>query len=473
MYVPAMLCSALLLLLPLTSLAAGAASTATPVPARVVEEARQLLDQMVSVDSSHGHETDVLTPIAERLRGAGLNPQLLESAPGRGNLIARLRGDGTKKPLLLLAHVDVVPVEGQPWTVPAFKTTEKDGWLYGRGVNDDKGQAAMFIAVFLELAREKAKLHRDVILALTSGEETGGGPGAAWLVKNHPELVDSELAFNEGGLSRMSADGAKVEYVGLGATEKTFQSYTLTAKGPGGHSSMPSPKSDIVPRLAKALVKVGELRFPAHALPSVREHLEVMAKSAKPEVGAAMKKVLGGKPLTPAEDDALVADPPRNALFRTTCVTTMLQGSPQDNVLPTSAVATVNCRVMPDETTAGTRDRLVAAIGDPAVTVEEAGGFGTSGPETPRDGAFDALYAQVASHYFPGAPLLHPFAAGASDSRFLRNKGIRAYGVVGSPNSEEEALAGHTAHGPDERRLVKWFAPCVGFVRELTRVVAM
>lgn len=469
MYVRTMLCSTLLLVLPL---AAGAASTATPVPARVVEEARQILDQLVSVDTSHGHETDALTPVAERLRGAGLNPQLLESAPGRGNLVARLRGDGTKKPLLLLAHVDVVPVEGQPWTVPPFKPTEKDGWLYGRGINDDKGQAAMFTAVFLELAREKAKLHRDVILALTSGEETGGDAGAAWLVKNHPELVDSEIAFNEGGMSRLSPDGGKVEYIGLGLAEKTFQSYHLTAKGPGGHSSMPSPKSDIVPRLAKALIKVGELRFPAHVLPTAREHLEVMARTAKPEVGAVMKKLLAGKPLTPAEDDALVSDAPRNSLFRTTCVTTMLQGSPQDNVLPTSAVATVNCRVMPDETTAGTRDKLAAAIGDPAVAVEAAGDFG-SAPETPRDDAFDATYRQVASHYFPGAPLIHPFAAGASDSRFLRQKGIRAYGVIGSPNTEEEALAGHTAHGPDERRLVKWFAPSVGFVRELTRVVAM
>ncbi|HVE87571.1 MAG TPA: M20/M25/M40 family metallo-hydrolase, partial [Myxococcales bacterium] len=192
------------------------ASSAVPVPARVLEEDRQILEQLVSVDTSHGHETDALEPVAARLRGAGLNPQIVESAPGRGNLVVRLRGDGSKKPLLLLAHVDVVPVEGQPWTVPAFKVTEKDGWLYGRGINDDKGMAAAFTAVTLELAREKAKLHRDVILALTAGEETGGHAGAEWLVKNHPELVDAELAFNEGGMSRLSADGDKVEYVGLG-----------------------------------------------------------------------------------------------------------------------------------------------------------------------------------------------------------------------------------------------------------------
>jgi len=263
-----------------------------------------------------------------------------------------------------------------------------------------------------------------------------------------------------------------VEFVGMGVAEKTFQSYLVAVKGPGGHSSMPSPKSDIVPRLARALVKVGELRFPAHVLPTAREQLELLAKNARPEVGAAMRKLLGGKALTPAEDDVLVGDAPRNALVRTTCVTTMLQGSPQDNVLPTSAVATVNCRVMPDETPAAVKEKLAAAAGDPSVAVDFSGDF-SSAPETPRDEAFERLYREVAGHYFPGAPVIHPLSAGASDSRFLRLKGVRAYGVVSSPSTEEEGLTGHTAHGPDERRPVRWRAPTVGFLRELARSLAM
>ncbi|HEY8206704.1 MAG TPA: M20/M25/M40 family metallo-hydrolase [Myxococcaceae bacterium] len=465
---------ALLMLAPLSSLAGPAASTSTavPVPARMLEETRQIVEQLVSVDTSHGHETDALEPIATRLRGAGLNPQILESAPGRGNLVVRLRGDGTKKPLLLLAHVDVVPVEGQPWTVPAFKVTEKDGWLYGRGINDDKGQAAMFVAITLELAREKAKLHRDVILALTAGEETGGGAGVAWLVQKHPELLDAEFAFNEGGGARLAPGGEKVEFVGLGVVEKTFQSYRVTVKGPGGHSSMPSPKSDIVPRLARALVKVSELRFTPHALAPVRDHLELEVKNARTEVGAAIRKLLAGKALSPAEDDLLAADSLRSALFRTTCVTTMLQASPQDNVLPTSATATVNCRVMPDETTAAVRDRLAAAIGDPAVVVEPAADF-TSSPVMSSDDAFERTYREIVGRYYLGAPIIHPMLTGASDSRFLRNKGVRAYGVVDRAATEEESMSGHTAHGPDERREIRWFATALAFLRELTRTMAM
>ena len=468
------LAAALLLLSSLPSLAAGAAgaSTAVPVPARVMEETRQILDQLVSVDTSHGHETDLLEPVAQRLRGAGLNPQIVESSPGRGNLVVRLRGDGSRRPVLLLAHVDVVPVEGQPWTVPAFKITEKDGWLYGRGINDDKGMAAIFTATVLELAREKAKLRRDVILALTAGEETGGAAGVDWLVKNRPELLDAEIALNEGGQTKLAPDGAALEFVGLGVAEKTFQSYRLVVTGPGGHSSMPSPKSDIIPRLARALVKVGELRFSPHVLPTAREQLELLAKKARPEVAEVMRKLLAGKGLSQAEDDLLVADAPRNALFRTTCVATMLQGSPQDNVLPTSAVATVNCRVMPDETPAATRDRLAAAAGDPAVTVELQGDF-SSAPETPRDEAFEKVYRDVAARHFPGTPVIRPLSAGATDSRFLRLKGVRAYGVMGSPSTEQEALTGHVAHGPDERRPVRWLAPNAGFLRELVRVLSM
>ncbi|HEY8211166.1 MAG TPA: M20/M25/M40 family metallo-hydrolase [Myxococcaceae bacterium] len=456
----------------LPSLAGSAASTSVPVPARVMEETRQVLDQLVSVDTSHGRETDALAPVAERLRGAGLSAQVMESGPGRGNLVVRLRGDGSKRPLLLLTNVDVVPVEGQPWTVPPFKVTEKDGWLYGRGVNDNKGHAAIFTALVLELARERTRLRRDVILALTADEETGSAAGAAWVVKNHPELVDADLVLTGGGDTRLARGGDKAELVGLGVAEKTFQDYRISVKGPGGHSSMPSPASDIVPRLARALVKVGEVRFAAHALAATRTQVELEAKGAAPAVGAAMRKLIAGKALTPAEDEVLASDPARNALLRTTCVTTMLHASPQDNVLPTSATATANCRVMPDETTAGVRERLAAAIGDPAVTVELLGDF-SSAPAMELDGAFEKLYRDVAARHFPGAVVFPTLLAGASDARFFRLKGIRAYNVVDTPFTEEESSSNHVAHGPDERRPVRWLAPTVAFLRDLTRSLAM
>ena len=464
--------SALLLAAPLTVLAGGAPSTTAPVPARVMEETRLLLEQLVAVDTSHGRETEALGPVAERLRAAGLGPQILESSPGRGNLVVRMRGDGSKRPLLLMAHVDVVPVENQPWTVPAFKVTEKDGWLYGRGINDDKGHAAIFTALVLELAREKAALRRDVILALTAGEETGGRAGAGWLVKNHLDLLDAEIALNEGTDTKLAPGGDKLEFVGLGLAEKTFQSFRLTVKGPGGHSSMPSAATDIVPRLARALLKVNGVRFTPHALPSAWAQLESEAKVAAPGVGVVLRKLIDGKALTPAEDEQLLADGPRNALVRTTCVATMLQASNQDNVLPTSAAATVNCRAMPDETIAGVRDRLVAAIGDPSVSVELLDDFG-SAPVMASEDSFEKLYREISGRHFPGVPVLTPLMTGASDSRFLRLKGIRAYGVVDSPYTEEDAYSGRAAHGPDERRPIKWLVPTVAFLRELVRTLAL
>src|SRR3982750_3780319 len=170
------------------------ALTCVALAATAVEtEAREILDRLLRVDTSQGNETAALQPVLARFQEAGVKAQILESAPGRGNLIARVPGSGKKRPLLLLAHVDVVPVEGQPWTVEPFTPTEKEGFLYGRGVSDDKAMAAAFVAIALEQARSQKPLSRDLIVALTAGEETGGAAGVRWLVQNHRDLLDAEL----------------------------------------------------------------------------------------------------------------------------------------------------------------------------------------------------------------------------------------------------------------------------------------
>ena len=234
-------------------------------------EARQILDQLLRVDTSHGNETAALQPVLARFQQAGIRAQILESAPGRGNMVARVPGSGKKRPLLLLAHIDVVPVEGQPWTVPPFQPTEKDGFLYARGVSDDKAMAAAFTAIALEAARNPQKLSRDLIVALTAGEETGGLVGVRWLVQNHRDLLDAELALNEGGSLLVAPDLSRMEAVQIGVAEKTFQSYRLTVKGKGGHSSVPPTDVDPVVTLARALQRIGELRFPAKVIPEARE----------------------------------------------------------------------------------------------------------------------------------------------------------------------------------------------------------
>jgi acetylornithine deacetylase/succinyl-diaminopimelate desuccinylase-like protein len=465
---------------PLVVLAAFASCAARPAlaPAApadttlrpLVDDTRSTLDSLVAVDTSHGHETDALEPIANRLR-ASLPVELVESAPGRGNLVARYKGTGAKRPLLLIAHVDVVPVEGQPWTVPPFQTTEKDGFLYGRGVNDDKGMAAVIVALADEMARTKPRLARDVIFALTAGEETGGSSGAQWLAQNRKDLIDAEIALNEGGSTRLDDDGSKVVEVDLGAAEKTFQSYRLVVRGKGGHSSIPPTDSDPVLSLSRALVKIGEFRFPARVIAASRDELAADAKLEAPPVSEAEARVAALGRVSDDDERILSRDRLVNAHLRTTCVTTQLQGSPQDNVLPTSAEATVNCRIMPDETREQTLATLQRVVDDPTVEIAPTAEFGY-GPYSPADGEIMQAMRKVAGAIWPGAPVVPTMGTGATDSRHLRGIGIRSYGVSVSPTTRPDALAGRVAHGPDERRLARWLPDGARFLRDLTYELA-
>jgi acetylornithine deacetylase/succinyl-diaminopimelate desuccinylase-like protein len=436
-----------------------------------VAETRRYLDELVAIDTSHGHETDALRPIAERFRAAGLPLELVESAPGRGNLVARYKGNGKKRPLLLIAHVDVVPVEGQPWTVPAFRVTEKDGFLYGRGVNDDKGMAAAIEALALELAREKPVLSRDVIFALTAGEETGGAPGARFLAEKRKDLLDAEIALNEGAALRLDDAGEHIVQVGIGTAEKTFQDFKVVVKGKGGHSSIPPTDADPVLTLAHALVKLGELRFPARAIPATREQLAAEARLETPPLSVAEGRIAATGKVSPEDEQVVSKDRVVNAHLRTTCVTTQLAGSPQDNVLPTSAEAVVNCRILPDETVEGTLTALRNAVADPTVQIDPSGDFGF-GPYSPVEGPVPAAQRKVAKRLWPGVPIVPMMMTGATDSRHLRAIGVAAYGIGMSPMTKADALAGRGAHGPDERRPAKWLAAGARFFREVVYELA-
>jgi acetylornithine deacetylase/succinyl-diaminopimelate desuccinylase-like protein len=448
------------------------APAAPAAPATVEAEARELLDAMLRVETSHGGETAALSPIAERLRAAGLAVELVESAPGRGNLIARVRGNGSKKPLLLLAHVDVVPVEGQPWSSPPFTPREQDGFLIARGVGDDKGMAAAATAIVLELARSKTPLSRDVILALTAGEETGGEAGARFLAAQHRELIDAELVLNEGGSLQLAADLHSLEAVLVSVGEKTFQSYQLIAKAEGGHSSTPPPPDkDPVLHLARALVAIGQYRFPTRLLPEVRGMLGLQAKYEKPPLSDAMTRIAKTGKLSHKDEAILAADKIYNAFIRTTCVTTMLDASPQDNVLPTSAKAIINCRILPGETPESTRVALNGLVHDPTLTLGVEGEKGFSSA-SPAEGEVMSAMKSVVAKQWPGVPVLPSITLGATDSRHLRVFGMLAYGLSVTPTSLDESRKGHGAHGPDERRPIAFLAPGVQFLRELTSTLA-
>jgi acetylornithine deacetylase/succinyl-diaminopimelate desuccinylase-like protein len=465
---------------PATPAPVSTTNAVTPVPfgAGVAQpssfegEARVILEQLASVDTSHGGETNALRPLAEKLKSAGIAAEIVESAPGRGNLVARIKGNGTRKPLMLLAHIDVVPVEGQPWTVPPFPPTEKGGFIFGRGIADDKAMAAAFAAIMLDVARTKTTLSRDLVLALTAGEETGGFEGVQWLLQNRRALMDAEIALNEGGGMLTSRDFSDVELVGIGVAEKSYQSYRIIARGGGGHSSIPKPGEDPALALARALVKVGELEFPARVLPEVKKQLGAAASWEKAPLDAALRRASQSAPkLLPEDERILSADRTYGAFIRTTCITTMLQGSPQDNVLPTTAEAVVNCRILPDETREQTLATIVKAIGDPKIEVKpEVDNI--VGPSSPLDGEVPAIIERVAKATFPKAAVVASMSTGATDSRHLRRAGIVAYGVSAAPTSLDEVRAGHGAHGPDERRPVKWLGPAAVFLRSVVHEIA-
>ncbi len=441
-------------------------------------DASAILHEMAAVDTSYGHETDALAPVKARLDAAGVASQILESAPGRGNLVARLSGSGKKMPLMLLAHVDVVPVDGQPWTVRPFPPSEKDGFLWGRGIADDKSMAAAFTAIVLELARRghgarsSVMLSRDIVLVLSAGEETGGFAGVQWLLKNHLPAVKAEVALNEGGALVTTSDFSEVSLVGIGVAEKSYQSFKVIARGGGGHSSIPNPNDDPALALARALVKIGEHRFPVSVLPEARSWFSAAAAWEKPPLSEALLRTAGATGALRPDDEALLTNERAyGALVRTTCVTTMLKGSPQDNVLPTSVEAIVNCRILPNETRAQTRDTLVKLIGNPAIEVTPDSDHGV-GPSSPAKGEVPAAIERVARASFPKAKIVTSMSTGATDSRHLRAAGIVSYGLSGAPTSIDEVRKGHGAHGPDERRPVKWLGPAARFLRDVVVAVA-
>jgi acetylornithine deacetylase/succinyl-diaminopimelate desuccinylase-like protein len=432
-------------------------------------EARTLLDELVAIDTSNppGNEEKAARHVAAKLKAAGIESTIVPFGPGRANVIARLKGDGTKRPLLLLAHLDVVGAAGQPWTLPPFQVTEKDGWMYGRGVTDDKSWAAIATSLFIELKRAKAPLHRDIILALTGDEESSGG-GVRYVLEHRKELIgDAEFALNEGGGITLDANG-KPRLVSLGTAEKTFQDFSFIARGVGGHSSVPNDENAIY-RLSRALDKLAAFKFPTRLTPTIRESLRAVA-TTQPEARAkAMRQVADqkGDVIAPELLQQIDAHPPVRALTRTTCVATMLQGGTRDNALPVEARATVNCRILPIDSTADVQaalKQLAAGLAD-VVLVPDIG----IGPEVPVDGPVREAVQKASKAVLGDAPVVARIGLGASDSRFLRKAGILAYGVGLLAKPDELT---RNAHGPDEGAPIASFPLGVQFLRHIVKTLA-
>ncbi|MBY0401101.1 M20/M25/M40 family metallo-hydrolase [Myxococcota bacterium] len=432
--------------------------------------ARNIYEELIEIDTTHatGSTTLAAEAMAKRLRQAGFRDQDVQvlGPPRKGNLVARLRARGKPKakPLLLLAHLDVVAAARAEWSVDPFKLTEKDGYFYGRGTLDDKAMAAIYVALACELAREKTPLTRDLILALTAGEEGGGHNGAKWLVAERRELVDAGLVINEGGHGALRA--GKPLYLAVQSEEKTAMNFELRARDVGGHSARPTPGNAIY-RLAAALVRVEQLVFPVRLDPVTRAYFEQIAKIEQGELGRAAKAIVRNP--SDAEAAAILARQPAfNATLRSTCTATMIHGGHAANALPQDARALVNCRALPGHARAEVEAALVAAVADPKVEVE-ATSRRESAPPARIDADFLAAVTRVSRSLWPGVPVVPTLGTGATDSTYFRLAGIPAYGVSGLFDDIDD----YRAHGRDERLGVRQFYEGLEFLRKLVRELSV
>jgi acetylornithine deacetylase/succinyl-diaminopimelate desuccinylase-like protein len=389
--------------------------------------------------------------MAARLRKAGFaadDIHVLLAAPRKGNLVARLRGSGKRRPILLVAHLDVVEALREDWSMDPFKLTEQDGYFYGRGSGDDKAMAAIFIANLIRYREEGFRPDRDIIVALETDEETTAEYGMQWLLKNHRDLIDAELALNEGGGGAYRND--RYLYNAVQASEKIYYSYSLEVRNKGGHSSLPV-KDNAITHLAGGLARLGEFDFPVHVDEVNRLYFERLARMTEEPLASDMRAVAGGN-----RDPAMIArvaaeNPYYNARLRTTCVATMLEGGHADNALPQMARARVNCRILPGETEEGVRATLRTVLADEQITIGEAGYQFEPSPASPLTPEVMGAVEKVTAELWPGLPVLPIMSTGASDSLYLRNAGIAAYGTSGIFSDIDD----NRTHGRDERVKVK------------------
>ncbi|MEA2238084.1 MAG: hypothetical protein QOC81_2808 [Thermoanaerobaculia bacterium] len=434
-----------------------------PLDAKTKQLAFDIYKELIEINTTNstGNNTTAAEAMAVRLKAAGFpaaDVQVLGPDPRKGNLVARLRGRGADKPVLLLAHLDVVEAKREDWSIDPFVLTEKDGYYYGRGTSDDKAMAAIWIATLIRFKQEGWIPNRDLIVALTSDEETGPFNGVSWLLTEHRDLIDAAFALNEGGSGRLE-NGRRL-YNGVGASEKVYVSFGLQTKNKGGHSSAPR-KDNAIYELANGLVRLEKYQFPVALNEVTRAYFEKMSSIEGGATGADMKALASGDAAAAAR---LSETPAYNAQMRTTCVATRLEGGHADNALPQMARATINCRVLPGESADAVRDSIAKVLDDPGIEITWIDKPKPSAP-SPLTPAVMKPIADVTNEFWPGTPVLPLMAAGASDGLYLRNAGIPTYGVSGLFGELNDSRA----HGKDERVRIDSFYESVQFLYVLVK----
>jgi acetylornithine deacetylase/succinyl-diaminopimelate desuccinylase-like protein len=451
------------------SLAPSVPAQAAAAPHTSQQLAHDIYRELIEINTvtASGDTGKAADAMAARLRAAGLpaaDVQVFKPLPRKGNLVARLRGTGLRKPILLMAHLDVVEALRTDWSFDPFKLTETDGFFYGRGTTDDKYNVAGFVSTLIRLKQEGYRPDRDIVLLLETDEETGdeNTAGMTWMLKNHRDLLDAEYALNEGGGLWMK-EGRPFD-MGFQTCEKIYQSYWLEVRNRGGHASMPT-KDNAIYRLAAGLTRLAQFDFPVQLNETTRAYFERMATVEKGQMAADMKAVTLANP-DPAAVARLSAIPLYNAQLRTTCVATRVEAGHADNALPQTARAMVNCRVLPGESVDAVRETIVRVLEDDQISVTPAEKT-MLGPPSPLNPDLLRIVEKLTEEFWPGTPVIPTMETGATDGLYLRNAGIPTYGVDGFGTDMLDVRA----HGKDERMPVKSFYDGVEFSYRLVKAL--
>jgi acetylornithine deacetylase/succinyl-diaminopimelate desuccinylase-like protein len=440
---------------------------ATLPPAAEQRLAHDIYKEMIEIKSgvTTGATTPVVQAVAARLRAAGFPESdifLGGPVPHKWNLVVRYHGSGAHKPILLLAHTDVVEAKREDWTMDPFQFIEKDGYFYGRGTADDKAQAAIWVANLIRYKREGFKPDRDLIVALTADEEGGSYNGVRWLIDNHRDLLDADFCLNEGGGGEMV--NSKRISLNVQVAEKYVINYRLEARNKGGHSSVPVPDNAIY-QLAGALVHLSNFEFPIKTNEVTRSYFTQMAKTESGTVAEDLRKVAEG---TPDAMKQVAAQYPRwNSMLRTTCVATMLEGGHAANALPQLAAATVNCRVMPGDSPESVEAALKKAIADDHVSVTTSRAPAPGPASTLRPDLMKQI-TRITDTLWPGVIVIPSMSTGATDGKALRVAGVETYGVSGLFGERGDVRA----HGQDERMLAEAFYQAQVFLYDLVKALS-
>ena len=433
-------------------------------------EARAIFAELIGINSTHDHGSATLAAraVARRLLAAGIPAKDVVIAgphPARQNLVARLRGSGARPPILLLAHLDVVEARRQDWTLDPFTLTEKGGFFYGRGTSDIKDMAAIYAQTLLRLKRDRVPLDRDVILALTADEEGGDDNGVLWLLEHRRALIDAAYVINGDGGDPWMREG-QVYARNVQAAEKVYMDVRLEVRNPGGHSSMPV-KDNAIYRLSSALSRLGAHEFPARLNEITRAYFSRAAVTESDTIAPRMRMV-GETGDTAAMRRLSAGSAWFNAVLRTTCVATRLEGGHANNALPQTAAANVNCRLLPDEQPDEVLQTIRRVVDDSALEVTVTSPPKPSPPSPLVPEVLEPVDSITAAMW-PGAAVIPSMETGATDGLYFRNAGIPVYGVSGVPLEVDDMRA----HGKDERIRVEAFYQGLEFTHRLVRALAV